>query len=491
MSDASPLHSRYNPQAEAERYIDALNLESGIGFFILIEPGLGYLIPALRRRFQNSKITVLHADSRFRETESPGVPAWYPDSVETAQGFLEREIPDAAGVRIIEWRPSLRFYGDRYVKLLADAADFIKRVEAGRRTVSVFGRRWVKNFFRNVRLMRRALLYRPMEIPVIITGSGPGLEDAVPKILAMQGSAFVIAASSSLLTLSRAGVRADMVISTDGGSWALTHLYSCFRRANASVDEHACVDEHVSVDEHACVHYLAIALSAALPSQCGALPFLALNDGSLWQSLILNALNIPSLVIPQRGTVSASALDVALALSSGSIYLAGMDLAVRDIRTHTRPYGFDHLFLGTASRLRPFYSQCFTRSNDMRLGGSHAIYAAWFKNQLALWPRRIFSLGGNAVFETSRSFAENPPKKQGQSTGAGHFKEITLDGTPEERCEKGADALINALDDDRFGELLKGELAPLLFPEVKEVAANDIRMAIEKIAGPCRGKTRG
>ena len=92
----SRLHSRYNPQTEAERYIDALNLSDNIKYFILIEPGLGYLIPALQSRCKGSTIIALHADSRFREqaAEVPAIPAWYPDSAVSVQDFLEKEIPE-------------------------------------------------------------------------------------------------------------------------------------------------------------------------------------------------------------------------------------------------------------------------------------------------------------------------------------------------------------------------------------------------------------
>lgn len=473
---AERLHSRYNPRAEAERYIDALKIDAAAAYFILIEPGLGYLIPALRSRYAHSKIVVLHADQRFRAcaAEPPDVPVWYPGGGETVQCFLEREIPDAAAsrIRIIEWRPSLSLYGESCLRLIAESAEFIKRADAGFRTASVFGGRWVRNFFRNLRLIRRVLRFRPMAAPVIISGAGPGLETALPRIRAM-GGAFILAASSSVPALYAGGIRPDMVIGADGGSWALSHLYCLFRRSGAGAP------------------LLAAACSAALPSQCAALPVLALNDGSLWQSLVLGELGIPSVIIPQRGTVTASALELALTLSTGPVYLAGMDLSVRDIRTHARPYGFDHIFFGGASRLRPVYSQYFARSGETRAGGSHDIYAAWFKERLAHWPRRIFSLGNNhPVFEPEAGeFAHNGKAAPFRAGDA--FTAVDTGGEPAANCRRGADALCRALEDPRYANILRDELAPLLFPGGPDASIPALREALQDMAARGGREYRG
>ncbi len=97
------LHSGYNPQAEARRYIDALKIDKDVNCFILVEPGMGYMVPVLREKRPDGKILVLHADACFRELHDvfSGDAVWYPDSEISAQGFLETEVPVAARVRIV------------------------------------------------------------------------------------------------------------------------------------------------------------------------------------------------------------------------------------------------------------------------------------------------------------------------------------------------------------------------------------------------------
>jgi len=490
--DAAQLHSRYQPQLEADRYIKALDLRGDTDYFILIEPGLGYLIPALRQFRPESSIVVLHADNYFRVTADryPDVPVWFPDSGTGVQEFLEKIIPEAASARIIEWRPSLRFFGDRCLELVRESTEFIKRSEASRRTGAAFGGRWVRNFFRNLALVHQTILYRTMDMPIVITGSGPSLEAALPRILAAREGVFILAASSSLPALAAGGITPDMVISTDGGGWALLHLHACFRGGETRPP------------------MLAYSLSAAIPSQCSTLPLLPLNDGTIWQSMVLQSLGIPSALVPQRGTVTASALELALALSSGSIFLAGMDLAIPGIQSHARPYGFDHLFYGIASRLRPVYSQLFTRSREIKAGGSHDVYAAWFKNKIASWPARIFSLGGNhAVLESglgkvkkeffTTEYTElhggkddcriKTPCSSVYSVVNNNFKVMTLNGSPEERRDHAIETLIAALGNPQYAAALSGELGPLLFPSRTDVTSEEIAEALRGITRRKRG----
>jgi hypothetical protein len=249
---------------------------------------------------------------------------------------------------------------------------------------------------------------------------------------------------------------------------------------------------------------------------------LVLNDGSLWQSMALHSVGIPSVLVPQRGTVTASALELAMVLGKGEIFLAGMDLGVQDIRTHARPYGFDYLFFGTASRLRPLYSQYFTRSGDMKAGGSYDVYAAWFGNRLSSLPQRVFTLGGNhAVFEKSlpqgniqegrnlprstRSITEKEEENikspcssvfsvssvvkyssQAAPEAEGYFQEVTLNSSPSERRRHAIETLIAALDNPGYAAALCAELAPLLFPGRSEVMPRDIAQELA-VLGNDRG----
>jgi hypothetical protein len=468
------LHSRYDPRGEAARYVEALKPGPDVQYFILIEPGLGYLIPALQERRPGAKILALHLDPAFRAAaQASGVPAWFPGGGGLRR-FLEDQIPDteARFVRLVEWRPSLRVYGEKYLGLLSEAAEFIRRIDANARTARNFGRRWLKNFFKNLGTIRTLVRPRPFGGSLVITGSGPSLEAAVPLIRDMKkaGPLFVLAASSSAAALIRGGVDPDLLISTDGGSWALVHLRETRRGAPPP---------------------LAAGLCAALPSQCAARPVMALNDGSVWQSLVLRGLGIPFALVPQRGTVSASALDLALLLCSGNIFIAGMDLSVRDIKTHARPYGFDPLFWGRASRFTPFYSQSFCRAGELRRGGSYDIYAAWFQQQIAAWPERIYALdGNNPVFQGLKPRNRGPGATENPEPAVFDLAPAPPGAGPRE----AADILAGALAAPALAGALTAELAPLLFPHdpgQTEAAPGELAEELRALARPYAEGRRG
>ena len=466
------LHSRYNPHAEAARYIDSLKLKDTIKCFILIEPGLGYIIPVLRERYKESKIIALHIDD-FPEQEKavncsiiPHVTekTFAPLTEETQlmqcaqiQKFLETHVQEdnTDNIKIIEWRPSLNVYKDSYVKLLSQVLEFLKRADAGQRTTAVFGKRWFRNFFRNLENINKIILYMKSDIPVIVTGSGPGLEEAFPFIRKEQSRYLIIAASSSVPALSHNGIKPDIIITTDGTPWALWHLLCGIR--NQRIRETG----------------FAVSLCAAMPSQCADTPKLIINDGSLWQSVILHELAIPSVVIPQRGTVSATAAELAMMLSSGNIYLAGMDFSYNDIITHVKPYGFDSLFYGAAARFHPVYTELFTRSVLSREGGSMDIYAAWFKNQLISWPKRIFSITrGSNIFDYKNvlSLKQNKPEKIKNTDFIFNIENIKEDNkkkypadSPRHFRKRGTQILLNAMENPEYKENLSRELKSLLF----------------------------
>jgi hypothetical protein len=491
LSGKRALHSRYNPGEEAERYIASLDVGPEIKYCILLEPGLGYLIPPLRRKCPAAKILALHVSPFFSKlpvaaaesadpvdtTEDGGTAAWSPGSGLSLSAFLEEMIPDtaAAAVRLIEWRPAMDIYGEEYLKRLRETVEYVKRADANRRTVLNFGRRWFRNALRNAEIIRRAVVFTPGTLPCIVTGAGPGLEETVPAILRGRKDAcggqipagteksgsgsenpgcFVLAAASSAPALWARGLKPDMVISTDGGGWALLHLYETVRRGGA---------------------ILAAGLTAALPSQCAALPVLVISDGSLWQNRLLRSLGIPFISQIQRGTVTASALDLAFALTGGRVFITGTDLSHRDILTHARPYAFDRLREERADRFNPAYSQSWIRARDIAASGSHGVYAAWFKQRLGTYPKRLSTLGtNNQVFAALTRGAVPGPAGcifSGAAAGPQESAGETSPAKPIQFAERAvragrpAEILIEALEDPAEGPVIIKELGDLLFPE--------------------------
>jgi hypothetical protein len=196
-----------------------------------------------------------------------------------------------------------------------------------------------------------------------------------------------------------------------------------------------------------------------------------MSDGSFWQNYLLRSLGIPFINLIQRGTVTASALDLALALTGGGVFIAGTDFSHRDILTHARPYAFDRLREEWADRFSPAYSQSWDRARSIAASGSHGIYAAWFKQRLEACPKRLFTLGtNNQVF--AKLTGGTYKLEQGGSSGAAagatgliQFSERAV------RAGNPAEILIKALEDPAAGPLIIKELGDLLFPGEADAGA--------------------
>jgi hypothetical protein len=466
------LHSRYNPPAEAEKYINSLHFREGVRFFILLEPGLAYTVAPLRKRFPRAVILSIHVSDFFSgaEKQSGGNAAWSPGSGEPLLRFLEDHLQDteAAAVAIVEWRPSQTAFGESYLRLFAEAVEYIKRADANKRTMDNFGRRWFKNVFKNLGLLKRSLRCYPFTSPLVIAGAGPSLEETIPLLAEQKKHSplFILAVSSAVPALLAAKLPPDLILTTDGGNWALLHLYEALRDQNVDCPA------------------FAAALTAALPSQFARLPWLPVSDGSLWQNLLLQSTGLPFAAFPQRGTVTATALDLAFTLCQGPVYITGADLDHRDIQTHARPYSFERLLTERASRFNPAYSQAFVRAAATRssgAAGSLGIYAQWFARRISAYPDRLFSLGNNnAVFDTRSVGVFN------ETTASLKEERYTEPVERKPDTETPSAVLLQALESDKTRETLLRELGPLLFPGNSAAAAS-----MEAVRETIRGVSHG
>ncbi|MDR1469079.1 MAG: DUF115 domain-containing protein [Spirochaetaceae bacterium] len=376
------LHSRYNPEAEAEKYIASRELAQDITHFILIECALGYIIPVLRARFPGSVIVSLHVDrERCNCTESFKADVErYPETPSAIRNMLERVIPEDARIKIIEWRPSLSVYPKEYRSLLETAADFLTFHTLNKRTAAYFEQRWKKNVEYNTAVFNRFVCLKPdpeARFPVVVAAAGPGLMRSLPEIKKKRDCVYLVAVSSALAALYEHGIRPDMVAATDGGFWALPHLFTLGRYGAGTYP------------------VIAVSLNARLPSSLRDAPLLPISDGSAFQNARMKTLRVPFLVLPQRGTVSAAALDVAFVLTRGPVYVAGLDLRDHDVISHASPHAFETLFRLQSNRLAPYYHEAYARSRLNAESNTQAVYVSWFQNNLARYAARLIALGDN------------------------------------------------------------------------------------------------
>jgi hypothetical protein len=395
------LHSPYNPEAEAEKYIGFLNIDRGVTHFILIECALGYLVPALKAKFPDSVIISLHCDARLHDAPDAHKGDFNagPSPPETIRALLEKAVPENAVVKIIEWRPSLAVYQEGYRSLLAAAAGFVKFHRMNKRTSAYFAKIWRGNVIRNTGAARRFVFLKDgakPDFPVVAAAAGPGLAHSLGELHKKRESIYLIAVASALKALYDYGIKPDMIVTTDGGFWARQHLYELRRQPKP-------------------YPVIAAALNASLPSFLEDAPVLPISDGSGFQNERLSAFHIPFITLPQRGTVSAAALDLAFYLTDGPVYITGLDLGCRDIIGHVSPHTFETLLRAQSGRLAPFYHLLYTRALAAAETDALGVYRSWFANHLSLYAHRLIALGSNnPLFTVPRAAAIDASGAKGE-----------------------------------------------------------------------------
>ena len=412
-----------------------------------------------------AKIISLHAESAPVNPAAQADSLWCPDMNISLNDFLEAELDEclAKDIMLVEWKASRLMYGKKYLFLIETCVEIIKKNDANIRTTLAFGHIWLKNFIKNLDLVSNIIQYEVFSNDILVTGAGPSLDSSISLIKEHREKLFLVASSSSIAALHANDIKADIIISTDGGNWARLHLYEVFRDIARS--------DKARSDKARSDSVLCTALSGVLPAQCKDIPLLLLSDTSSWQNYILKKLRLPYLSLPQRGTVTASALDLAFALSRGNIFVAGMDLQNNDIISHAKPYSFNYLLEEKERRINPFYSQSFKRASLIKEGASYKIYEEWFKRQISIYPRSVYSLGSNnPLFNKSRVIETG-------NINEVHYK-LHRRSQNDSLKEKALLSLKSALDLSQ----IKIELSALLFPglNVEKISRQDLLKAIKE-----------
>ena len=369
------IHSSYNPENEAEKFLKEHmeNLRDG-AIVVIIGAGLGYIDQKLQEILPQSTLIALHLDSKLyakrisRKAASLKVKRWHPADSVDIETFLSRALPETsiAGLCILQWPPSLQIRQQVADNVQMALAKIIRRHTGNISCTAAFGRLWLQNSIRN--FITTEFLCCPIRSkdPVVLAASGPSLEEAIPLLRRHRASFRLWALPSSLAAISNANLSPDLVVATDPGMWARIH--GRYLPANCPV---------------------AMPLSAApLPDHAGA-PML-LDQGTPGETIIRLNEPWPAISLPAMGTVAATAIELWKRITDGPLVLTGLDLCWHDLRAHVRPHSFDGWLATRQNRVRPMQQILWERATASvpkrigrkRVGSVLQTYADWFDSDL-------------------------------------------------------------------------------------------------------------
>jgi len=376
------LHSSYDPEKEARRFIERSSTTENPGIILLLGAGLGYVVREIQSRYPSAQVIVLFYDQALSEAFRPLEPvkaSWHPGKSESLISFLRSQIHEieAEALATVEWPPSTRIYPAQSLQANQAVRQLLKELRGSLVTTAGLGRRWLKNSLINFICIDKVstLKARPMNKQVIIAASGPSLQRAIRFIADHRDRIELWALPSSLAFLIAHELVPDLTILTDPSYFAISHLH--------------CARNHPL--------HLLMPLSAAGGAWQPTFEVSYVSQDFPFELPLLQAAGLSAPSVAPQGTVAATAMFLALRSSDELVVFAGLDFCYRDISSHVRPNNFENWLLSGESRLSPLHHLLFSRSTDLaardkaknRSNLALSTYAGWFSALDTKTSRRV------------------------------------------------------------------------------------------------------
>lgn len=312
------LHSNYNPEAEADKYINNNYKEGYLN--ILFGYGLGYIVNAIAKKYGKTNFIVydpLFSRLNIEDKQKiEGVFSDFEDFCKISEDFIT---DFNRKVNILVSPNYDKIFDNEYKKLL----DFIRHIQiediVNENTIRFFGDLWQENYIMNLNYVFKdhslKTLYKKYDCPVILASGGPSLTKQLPLLKKIKDYCLVISAGSTINSLLAADIVPDYVVTMDGGESNYLHF------------------KNIKNYDFDLIYGLGNSWKIERDFKGNRFSFCFYGEDSI-QKRISEGLgkNLP--MLSTGGTVAITALEVASKISTGPIAIIGQDLAYTDNKSH-------------------------------------------------------------------------------------------------------------------------------------------------------------
>ncbi len=336
------LHSRYDPEKEAARMVEAAAQD---GFAICHGLGAAYHLRVLLSRPGTRGLMVLEYGAGLLRSILSAAPMQDVLGDPRLSLVLDGNAGECAAALMDSYSPILsggvfslvlktRVDAERrlYDQALDGIEAALKRIGADAAVQSIFGRRWFTNILGNLQAAQASSLSLPCSRLVLVAAAGPSLEDQVPAIAAARRrGGFLIGVDSALPLLRSRGLEPDAILSLDCQQVSYTHFLG-----NPAMDTPLVLD----LASPPC-----LARSAARPG------FFA--SGHPFCRLVSKRLRVLPILDTSGGNVTHAALSLADTLGAEEIRLYGADYSYPRGKAYARGTYLYGIFGQRVGRLSP------------------------------------------------------------------------------------------------------------------------------------------
>ena len=374
------VHSSYSPYKEAEKFFSVNNLNT-YTTFIIIGPCLNYLSAVIRKKIPDAKIISIYLNYDFfckdKNISDQAILFDNNLSIGNLKAELDFNETDIAGLKIIIWPMIKNIFSEKIQFINKVLMQKVRELHGNITTLSGFGKKMFRNYIRNYFHLQSNNVFLSNNVPVIITGSGPGLYEDILFLKEKHGKYILLALPSSLEFLNYNNIIPDIIISTDPGYYASLHL-----------------NNYTDIP-------IASPYSASLPdTNLSKIKHLLLNQHHILDGILLGSEN-NHYKVAQNGTVAGSALMFCYNYFKGPVFLSGLDFSYIDCLSHVKPHSFDSLLQYENNRTAPLSDIYFKRNivNSQRIDNSFRrttksllAYSGWFSDISSFFYDRVYFL---------------------------------------------------------------------------------------------------
>jgi len=223
------IHSRVDPQREADRFVEELSLKDK-DLIVILGFGFGYHVEAiLEKNVSNANIIVIEHDALIfkKFIEFYNLPDFFfkpnfsilidPAEDELLSYFKGKS---SRNVLFVTHRGSHQIYPEYYSNIASILKSYISTKDVNIATLAKFEKTWSSNIARNIGIFANScganIFYdRFKGLPAIVVAAGPSLTISLPFIRENLNKAVIIAVDTSYKILVRNGIIPHFCLSVD------------------------------------------------------------------------------------------------------------------------------------------------------------------------------------------------------------------------------------------------------------------------------------
>ena len=376
--NGKPLHSNYNPAKEAERFVASIPVTFYPKYILITEPCLSYTAQYFKQMYNGAIVCAIRYTNAFKETDKYWDKVFYLNESQNLAEELYNYFGEEGIVSclFVSWKPSQVAFETEYLNCWKHIKNCVIKSRNVLATRSFFASRWIKNTIRFCLLSRKFAKVMPGEKPILMCASGPSLENSIPFIKRFRNYFNIICVSSAIEVLLYNQIIPDLCISTDGGYYAKKHFCGLLKNY-----------PHIPV---------ALSHEGAAPGFVFNNPIIPLDYKDGPGSKIIASIEHKTTTALRNGTVSGTAVNLALNLTRENIFCIGLDLAPSLGFSHTQP----NILNNTDSTKENRFYTCETRITPRTFESpALKIYENWFAS--TNFHSRVFRLSNNYKFSNN------------------------------------------------------------------------------------------